>query len=951
MPQSSAKKPSVLSLASSFLIRWRLRLGSALLLAGAAMPANAAQPPISILSPIAGESVTTASVSVSVRVRPALSEDPLQATLNGKDVSSLFLRGGNCRLGGCLYTATLFPQDGLLSGRNTLRVQVDSPRGHNHPWRTSFDWWPEGQPPMGSASSYLPAAVGIRTVTPGGGSPWIGIFSNQGAGSTTKYPETTSCTTTYQVLALNRRTLAFESYNCYDNDHDLTAALKLFTANDLVIAGSSWGANPQSKLDTTPIGGTNYGVANFPGNDFPQGYIVVGVGGAAAGQAYENASTDESGAYNVDTWARVNGLLTIDESGYYNFHPSDYSEFTVRPLSSSPSISVGPAKYTPPSGANGFWLLLLERRYLFSLPGCDPSPSDSNLYPDCGTFYATGSDDSATATKAMNDLATVLSGAGKSKLILLTSLGSHPFSSATQVPKSLADAVNALGGSGYTLTEMSNATAPAYTLISSNDTGFQKTLTGAAVISSSMDTGQTGFVHGVLGRDRNGLYRPLAASQETKDTIDTGNAADFSAYSIFWSQPAAWPKMDSPGRIGAYKYVSYQVVKANLIGAAGIHMDDLRFYYPGSQISTLLSGQTQPNRLSYPASAETAGWVDPVDSETYTFNQADFNDAAQQLATEFAYLTQAINFFDGPSNGGGVRAAILGDNTSVTANMFSAMATVQRSLAANEQAQAETNPSRMLKLAGTIVSVGSSLNPAFGVVGGLLNVASSVTAPPTYNSSSIPSAFADYETTVSGFINSSANYINNLQSGFDTVLDNAYSDWNKLSAIGRKVADTSPGGWYFVNQISLKPLGNETNYGSQRYFYLQLLPKAYNVDFWPAQPVSTPQQIGSVHTVCPAHGRCQEFCVKFYSTQHLPSLSWQSYPTPGNSTKKDVLVIGGPIGHDLFNNPTEQFPSQELVNTLFDPQGALKLPQDLFFAPNGPLSRRAGFTYTSTMCY
>ena len=190
-----------------------------------------------------------------------------------------------------------------------------------------------------------------------------------------------------------------------------------------------------------------------------------------------------------------------------------------------------------------------------------------------------------------------------------------------------------------------------------------------------------------------------------------------------------------------------------------------------------------------------------------------------------------------------------------------------------------------------------------------------------------------------------------IQAAFDTALDNVYSDWNKLSGVGLKVSNTDLKAWYFADQTSLDPQEDNANLGAQQSFYLQLLPKSYNVDYWPADSEHTPQEIGTVQVIS---GRfVRDICSKFYASHPLPSWSWQTYLTPGNSTKTDIFVVAGAISKNNTPEVSEQYPSGDLLSTLFSPQGTLKLQRDLFFTPNGPLTRRGGpyYSISSGRCY
>ena len=150
------------------------------LLLWGAHTAEAATNPVSVVSPGYGESVTTpSSVSFTLQVAPAMVGTPLQVTLNGADVSTQLRRSGHCGANGCPYQGTVQEVDGLRSGTNRLRAGVKDETGVLHSWRTVFEWAPSGQPQSGN-SSYTSPAVGLTTVTPGGGYPWISILSGKG---------------------------------------------------------------------------------------------------------------------------------------------------------------------------------------------------------------------------------------------------------------------------------------------------------------------------------------------------------------------------------------------------------------------------------------------------------------------------------------------------------------------------------------------------------------------------------------------------------------------------------------------------------------------------------------------------------------------------------------------------------------------------------------------------
>lgn len=935
---------------------------------------------ISVLSPRTGELVSTATAPVTLLLDPSVNVSTFKARLNDKAVTSKFLRSGHCRADGCPYTATLSSADGLRTGQNMFWVQAVNSSGNTDALHMRFDWRYGLQ--LGDTDPVLTPLQGFTTIGPGGGSPngWIQIYSNQGRGSTTVYPKGPACTTTYQVLALNRSDLKpkqddnyVDGYQCFDDDASLTAALNAFTVSNpgqyLVIAGTTPGKNALPRLNTSAIGGTDY-TAKFASNaaNLPITYMVVGVSGSSsAGLAYENASTAEIQT-NPDDLARANGLLTFDKYSRYTFHSSDYVEFRVRPYQAgggSPSIQVGDANYNPPANNSvirgGFWLLILDRRNLFSIPGCAASETVPNLWINCGTYYATNDDALDSAAKATADLAAALKGATQNQLLFLVALGQPKgFDSFPSV--ALANSINNLGGSGYTLGRFSETIndqftkQPTYTLISSNDDGFAAALTGSAIVSTNIGdraglaSAQTGFVKGVLGRDHNGLFRPLTGSQETIDTIDDVNSSgDFSGYKIFWSQPTPWPLMDTDSQVGAYKWLSYGLVlKALGNSATGRHLDDVRWYYPGD-LGPNFSRQ-DPTQLTFPNEVASLSWTDPVDNQVYVISEDDRKLVAAQLGNELSALASAISFF-GDSPATGTRGALL-NNGGILNAMFSAMAAVQNTdLQPDSSKQLKLLAAgKWLKLAGTFASIGTVINPAFGVVGGLLNSASAVTAllggTTAAATTDIPGAFAEYETTLSSFIAHESDYHDSLQDGMSIIADNVYSDWSKLQRVGRNAANTESKSWYFTNQVVLSSLSDPATKGAARYFYLQLISGIYGVDFWSALPVSDINLVGTYYAECYSLGHCNAACYAFYSINHAAvHYSYDSFPTPGTSSQYDLVFVGGALSNAPDGTPREVLPPPALLDTLFNPSGYLALPRDLFFSPNGPLARRTGPTY------
>ena len=220
----------------------------------------------------------------------------------------------------------------------------------------------------------------------------------------------------------------------------------------------------------------------------------------------------------------------------------------------------------------------------------------------CGQFFPTGTSDAPTAANAYINLTKALENASPNELQFLVSVGTAAYS-ASQTPFEVAQSaggvfagtfgavLESLGGTpGKTLSLY--APGSAYTLMTCPGCGGS--LNGPAVLSTTVSAqqGQTGFVHGLLGRDLDGLYWSTQASQENQTQNAANLGADFTMSIVGSQAPVEWPELSSTliagastvtGQNAAYHYLSYQLVTQHYIqGAQGNYRDDLHFYFTGS---------------------------------------------------------------------------------------------------------------------------------------------------------------------------------------------------------------------------------------------------------------------------------------------------------------------------------------------------------------------------------
>jgi hypothetical protein len=925
---------------------------------------------IAITSPQSGSQLDGASVRIDLAIATRASDRSLVVILNGERITDEFHPSGRCRDGICPQTAMVKRRVGLRKGLNRVVARIGGPSGQSDQARVSFSWEKDGDTEAPTEAPFqLAPAIGFTTLAPGGqaaGAPWIQMSSNGFRGGVVTYPKAsdTTCTTTYQVLVIDRQTLAETSYACYDTDAELTAALgKLVPADpgvampDLVVVGTGLFKNAGSGLNTTAIGGTDYSQTSAANR--PQGYLVIGVGGASSGasesfylSSWLNDDPD-SGSY----LPQLNGVLATDANGNYVFHPTNNTIFSVVNSAATTQVTVNDTvasvTYAPPQGStDGFWLLALKRTKLGNLFSCD-----TNAQPTpCGQFYNTGNTDTSIATQQANLLATALTGASSEQLLFLVSVGRAV---SVAPPAVLSEAVETLGGAVQTLLTMSaSSTTDAYnyTLISSNDPSLTKTFPGGnVVVSSNLATlqGQTGSVYGVLSRGLNSLYVPVSVNQG--NVLTDKGVGDESMYQIAWTQPGPWPAVDTDARRGAYRYLSYMVTQAVLDPAAAT--DDIRSLYTSSNNSEIVASG-KPLDVPVPLGGS---WTDVApgsvdEGQVFTFTPADLTFVATQLAAEIRNLQTVGFYMNGSSTSTGLKPAIVSGDTSTVFAMIGAAAAVTTALGYDKTATSVTvNPAAMVNILRGTTAIVSLVVPEAAPV---LTLAASTmwlatAASPLGTSTGIPSPFNDVSKTVTELASEQEVDMTDVSAGFDEVMDTIYSDWGKLNAVATNVLVV----WEVKDQTYWDKVSQALTQSAGVHFYSELVASVYSMDVFVGQPasVTTPSGIGSIQMgKPPCHFQCAQTCVALYSSSR-PANGWAIH---GLGPSHDFLIVGGPISSNNTNAMHETFPTSDILNTLFGTDlagGDLNLSNDLFFAGNGILQRRVGTAAPGfsggTLCY
>jgi hypothetical protein len=871
-------------------------------------------------------------------------------------------------------------------------------------------------------SSFLPPSVLFQTLTPGGwqgpGTPWIQI------GTQMLPTTTTACGSTYLVIVLDRQSLQEKTEYCVPDASDstnLTNYLQTLTSDELVIVGTTHNHGALPNVDTTSIGGSTHSLT--------QGYIAIGAGQTTPGTAYENFALpaytpnpwpnasgllqqDTSGSYNF--WAGAAREFTVD-SGFNNGNGSN----TIGSVSVETSatdkkngINLDHYQIPPTTSTGGYWLLVLDRTFLTptmltptGIPGpygqgppdtaCASNPPVSNgvrTWSNCGMIFNTGGGSGFDPNTELTNLGSALQKVSPYETVFLVSFG---------LPACCGSSYNVSYQDGFKqfswwLENLSVSATPTlfmtsannympvgpsstqvYTFVGSLDTGSP--LTGTTVVSTNAyaSSGQNGYVHGLLTLNQKGLFEASQSAQQQNAADDATAGPDYTLTKILAQAPVQWPELSgtllngaasTAGQAAAYRWISYELITQHYIeGATGSHLDDLHYYFTGSNVNYINYHFFDPRTLAYPGQGESAyQWTDPVTNTAMQFTQADFNAALQQVNTEIVYLVNALNFLvTGPVN---LKDTVASGNASASEALTTAAANILGSgLAPNlsRNTQVKSNISNILSMVSGVVSIAGGLatdgsfntrvpveianriSKAASIVGGGLSTAAAISGGLTTTSPSTQNA-----TRYSGFAIAIGDLAQNqlqgqMSTGFDLEVDTILSDWGKLSTLGPLVTDSSNQTFYSPNQVAQNEAVYALSLAAERSYYVSLMPSLYAVHYWNGFQGTYTNDTDNKHKNGPNAGVNVNH--PFYvpnSTTDAPTYSYEWRPSPGqfiNSIFKssnhcpiDVYVIAAPTATVKASDST-QMPTitQALGTRLFDPTG-LALPLDEFVGYYGP---------------
>ncbi len=279
-----------------------------------------------------------------------------------------------------------------------------------------------------------------------------------------------------------------------------------------------------------------------------------------------------------------------DMNGNYNFQSSDAIEYAVSPNHPGyPNQSIvtvwnftsqlqnsGLTGNIYTSGARtigGYYLVLLQRENLQLSVACTQTSTANNfaVFQGGGTFYPTGDSSNlgANATRAYLSLAQALLNLKRNQLAVLTTVGDAAFANTNNAQFQVAStsesspgpyayfgtngtdgfssALISLGAPDFDTMYLSHQANGPSTFTYVTAPGVGNPLSGKSILSTSLysQQGETGYVHGLLVRDINGLYRPGHTLQESVGA----DYANFIIGTVSSQQPVEWPETSNTLRL------------------------------------------------------------------------------------------------------------------------------------------------------------------------------------------------------------------------------------------------------------------------------------------------------------------------------------------------------------------------------------------------------------------
>lgn len=894
-------------------------------------PQTAHKSPLLVVTgPKRGTSLSGVTVRVSAQISPRATESTFRATLNGKDITARFSRNCAGNPITCTESAALSKVDGLVEGRNVVRMRVRELGSEYSHVRTAFTWSLLGDPAATPAVSLAQPDFNFTTLTPGGhqggSQPWFQISTNSlSGGSPRTFPSSPiSCSNSvYLLVEVDRRTLQEVKSTCLASPQ-VNAALAAIPSTSFAVFGSLAYINADwSNLYAQAIGGSDY--RKIGDQEAPWTYMMLGMGKSGWGLGVESYNT----GYELDPaqQAQVNGVLTMNAHGLYDFHPTNNAITHVDAVNKT--VQIDGVTYTPPAAAAslkaGFWVLPISRRTL--TPVQEPEWDNSQCPKSCGAVY------DADNFEKLTSMTVYLSRISWRDLIYVVAWGKQPGLDSIQLvtDQQPYPMLNQMGIPVYSLTSMTDPNSVLAGLVTPDPAVGARLPNRQVLVSSTPSTsGQLGQISAVLMRDMYDLYRPVNGVQNNLSANgDQGPAfIDLSFLKTLWQPSTPWPMMDTAGRVSAYQYLSYQIFH-NVWPAdqqPTTATTDIRGIYGEPSINGIFGGVDLSDFGKYPYPSGGT-FTNPDNGAIYQFSQQDMIDVAQQLQAEFVAMNRVVGLFG--SDRPGVRDALL-DRVipHMTAELSDALVN-----GGNGQAQLSFRMNDVMNWGASMANVtgilasGTDPDSLYGLISGYIHAMSSSGLLDPRNDG-IPdyTVFANAGTVPANF----ATYMQHQDDTYDAVFSTLVQDWPKLSAMSRNIV-------YESSQLDM--VDQVMQLGAKRYFTSALLTGTYQLDSYYGRSETMPSQIGSWGPQDVFHPVRK--CEALYSDS---TNTWGVFPALTSSTTggNDIFYLAGEITNNWDSTMKEKMPPTLYGQILFLPDAATGipgLPKDVWFAL-GPVGLR-----------
>lgn len=945
-------------------------------------------PRLKITAPAFGATEAGENIRIALQLDRKQDRSRLVVKLNGNNITSR-LEASSCNQNSCSISGSVDLSDGLQRGENFLSASVrETANAPGESRRSTFDYQDGVEAGLGNSTvNYEPVSVGIETVNPGGGNPWIQITTGRtmnvidpvnsfpalpNANNTVSipYPDAqfgTTCTTVLQAIVLQRQNPSVEEGTaCGSTVASVLANLipvlgRQPTSTDLIILGTTPGNFVPAGFNTSGLGGTDYSA--LPATLYPQQYMMIGVEGATAGSAHEGYSIQKGSDTPFQYWPILNGTLVKDQNSDYNYVPSDDRMFSVSSGSGDgktpTGVSIAYQNYTPPSSEAGFWLLVFDRyllqpiNYTTQSPGASWTNCGYDQYNQaCGGFYpVSGADNAAVQVDLVNTLINI----SPRNLVFLVAQGC-PYTDSSQASPVLGIAVDSIAGLSYSLPQLNaNANKCGYSLVSVNDGAHRNVFNTNAAYSGSQFNGQYGAIQGYLSRTNSGLFDVAGKAQDSLSTDGTlANSIDYTFEQVASSQRQDWPMTDTPGHLAAYHDISYQLLTDLSINETGSHDYDVRYFYSDESVPSKLAGLI--DRLDAPGKTAPPNIV--VASSWDTATAQDFSDVRTQLQSELQKVSSARGYLVGDDDSGGVRGQLDGEQGNLLGGTVAIAQDINANAVNSGALNANLNGVGVLNMAASFAALGQPIaglvsppvGAFFGVVAGAIRLGTSAYA---LDGGAIPNPETSYDLQLNDLIDSGSDYTTIALAGFDASTDNILTDWGKLNTVGSLTAN-GDSGWNIPYLTELDGIQSSLIAGTARSMWMDVLPQLYGIRTFFDKPSDDPATYRYWN-----NGYAPELCQSVYTS--VPSNSMVAPSNIANSKQYDMFIMAS--GLKINNNYSFQVVdspiSKDLGNLLFTsnpvkgvtggPQTGLGLPALEFYA-SGPLARVPGAQFSNGAC-